>query len=41
MPMLDMPLAELREYRGISPRPGDFDEYWTRALRELDQTDLM
>lgn len=40
MPMLDMPLAELREYRGISPRPGDFDEYWTRALRELDQTDL-
>ena len=40
MPMLDMPLAELREYRGISPRPSDFDEYWTRALRELDQTDL-
>lgn len=31
-----MPLAELREYTGSSPRPIDFDEYWNAAERELD-----
>ncbi len=36
MPALDKPLAELKEYRGINPRPGDFDEYWAKALKELD-----
>ena len=39
MPMLDMPLAELRTYTGCSPRPDDFDEYWARALAELDAAD--
>lgn len=39
MPVLDKPLHELREYRGISPRPHDFDAYWARALAELDATD--
>lgn len=38
MPCLDKPLHELREYRGISPRPVDFDTYWARALAELDAT---
>lgn len=38
MPALDKPLAELQEYRGINPRPADFDAYWTRALSELDAT---
>jgi cephalosporin-C deacetylase len=39
MPLLDKPLHELREYYGISPRPGDFDAYWERALAELEATD--
>lgn len=39
MPMLDMPLEQLKEYKGISPRPKDFDAYWTEALAELDTTE--
>lgn len=39
MPILDMPLAELKEYRGISPRPDDFDAYWDRALTEMRAVD--
>jgi cephalosporin-C deacetylase len=39
MPVLDKPLAELREYRGINPKPADFDAFWSRALAELDATD--
>lgn len=39
MPLLDKPLSELREYRGISPKPADFDDYWDAALRELEATD--
>ena len=38
MPQLDKPLHELQEYRGINPRPGDFDAYWDKALEELDAT---
>jgi len=38
MPALDKPLHELQEYRGINPRPGDFDVYWDKALKELDGT---
>jgi cephalosporin-C deacetylase len=39
MPLIDKPLDELRVYRGINPRPRDFDDYWASALRELDATD--
>lgn len=39
MPMIDMPLEKLREYKGVNPRPSDFDEYWDRALAELDAID--
>lgn len=39
MPLVDKPLPELYEYRGRNPRPEDFDDYWTAALRELDATD--
>ncbi|MDX2080375.1 MAG: acetylxylan esterase [Terrimicrobiaceae bacterium] len=39
MPALDKPLHELREYRGINPKPADFDAYWQAALAELDATD--
>ncbi len=39
MPVLDKPLHELRSYTGINPKPSDFDDYWTRALAELDGID--
>lgn len=39
MPLVDKPLHELKEYYGISPKPGDFDEYWAKALAELQATD--
>lgn len=39
MPMLDMPIEELKEYMGINPCPEDFDEYWARALKELETVD--
>ena len=39
MPALDMPLNELRVYRGLNPRPSDFDLYWDEALEELQTID--
>ena len=39
MPMIDMPLEELKQYTGTNPLPRDFDEYWDRALAELDVTE--
>lgn len=38
MPLIDMPLEELRQYQGCSPKPNDFEEYWQRAIAELDAT---
>jgi len=34
MPMLDMPLGELEKYKGLNPRPADFDSYWDRTIEE-------
>jgi cephalosporin-C deacetylase len=39
MPLIDMPLDELKRYRGRNPRPADFDQYWARALTELQGID--
>ena len=39
MPLIDMPLDELRLYKGRNPKPDDFDAYWDRALQELDGVD--
>lgn len=39
MPLVDKPLAELRQYQGTNPRPTDFDAYWEESLAELDATD--
>ena len=39
MPCLDKPLHELETYTGTNPKPADFDEYWLRALRELESID--
>lgn len=36
MPMLDMPLEELKKYRGTNPCPDDFAQYWEEALLELE-----
>jgi cephalosporin-C deacetylase len=38
MPILDLPLEQLYQYQGRNPRPDDFENYWARALAELDQT---
>ena len=35
MPLIDMPLEQLKSYNGRNPRPADFDAYWDRALAEL------
>lgn len=39
MPMIDKPLKELKEYKGINPKPADLDAYWDRALAEMHATD--
>ncbi|ATC66247.1 acetylesterase [Nibricoccus aquaticus] len=39
MPLIDKPLAELKKYRGLNPRPTNFDAYWRESLAELDALD--
>jgi cephalosporin-C deacetylase len=39
MPIIDMPLNELKTYNGINPKPEDFEQYWERALDEMNSTD--
>ncbi len=39
MPLFEMPLHELKEYRGTNPKPDDFDEYWSRAIEEMRSID--
>jgi cephalosporin-C deacetylase len=39
MPIIDMPLHELKKYQGINPRPSDFDAYWDAAIEEMKSTD--
>lgn len=39
MPIIDMPLDELKEYNGRNPRPDDFDAYWERAITEMEAVD--
>ena len=36
---VDLKPNELLTYQGISPRPTDFDEYWDRALAEMNAVD--
>lgn len=35
MPLIDMPLEELKKYQGRNPRPADLDKYWDQALAEM------
>ena len=39
MPAIDLPLEELREYRGSSPCPEDLNAYWDRSLDEMRAID--
>lgn len=39
MPMIDMPLEELKSYKGISPCPTDIDEFWDEAVKEMKAID--
>jgi cephalosporin-C deacetylase len=39
MPLIDMPLDELKKYKGRNPRPADHDAYWARALAEMAAVD--
>jgi cephalosporin-C deacetylase len=39
MPMIDMPLEELKQYRGISPCPNDIDEFWDEAVNTMKAID--
>ena len=39
MPTIDMPVTELEKYKGVNPRPADFDEYWTKAIAEMKSVD--
>lgn len=36
MAQLDLSLVKLKEYKGTNPCPLDIDEYWQKALDELD-----
>ncbi len=40
MPLLfDMPFEKLKEYKGINPKPADFEAYWNKALVEMRALD--
>jgi len=39
MPIVDMPLAELKQYQGRNPRAADHDTFWDRALAEMRGVD--
>ena len=40
MPLtFDLPLEQLKVYRGKNPRPADFDSFWDRSLVEMQSID--
>lgn len=39
MPILDLPMSELEQYQGSSPKPNDFDIFWSEGLSELKGID--
>jgi cephalosporin-C deacetylase len=39
MPIVDMPLDELKQYQGRNPRPADHDQFWKRSLAEMRSVD--
>lgn len=39
MPIVDMPLSQLRDYQGRNPRPVAMEKYWDAALAEMRAVD--
>lgn len=39
MPIVDMPLDELKTYKGRNPKPADFDEFWDDSIAEMKAID--
>ena len=39
MPLVDMPLDQLKTYAGRNPRPDDFDEFWDASIAEMKSVD--
>ncbi len=39
MPLFEMPLEQLQNYQGCSPRPDNIDAYWDRAIEEMRAID--
>lgn len=39
MPLIDKPLAELKQYNGVNPCPKDMDAFWDRSLAEMRSLD--
>jgi cephalosporin-C deacetylase len=39
MAVFEMSLEELKKYKGRNPKPSDFDEYWDKALKEIERID--
>lgn len=40
MPLFDLPLAELRDYRSARPEPADFDAFWDATLQSVGNDPL-
>lgn len=40
MPVFELPMEQLRRYKGSSPCPKDFDAYWAKALDAVAATGL-
>ena len=36
MPILDMPLSQLKTFQGVNPRPDDIDAFWDRSIAEME-----
>ena len=39
MPLVDMPLDQLKTYAGRNPRPDDFDTFWDTSIAEMKAID--
>ena len=39
MPIVDMPLDQLKTYAGRNPRPDDFDAFWDASIAEMKAVD--
>lgn len=39
MPLIDMPLSQLKAYGGVNPKPSDFDAFWDQGLAQMQAVD--